>query len=170
MSGRLCWTEGGAAVKTKGLLTALAFVSLALTACVPGVQPLLDEYNALFDSVTERGKEQVAAGKLDWLQDTYDVPVSNTLNLHAPEHCTSYEWRLEPYPGIVPEVPLPQGFDIETFIDKDSRSWLKLDLRKAGFKSGTYLLTSTVERGGRTLTDTSKITVQEAAVAGGGDS
>lgn len=160
-------------MSARGFLAALAFASLAVTACTPGVQPLLDEYNALFGNVTERGQDAGQEGG-GWLQDTYDVPVSNTLNLHAPGNCASYEWKLEPYPGIVPEVPLPEGFDIERWVDLGSRSWLKVDLKKAGIRSGTYLLTSTVVRRGETLTDTSKIIAveEEKPVSGsnGGES
>ena len=154
--------------KTGGFLAALSFVFLAVTACTPGVQPLLDEYNALFgEDVALAGGGGTQEKDGGWLQPTYDVPATNTLNLHAPQHCTDYTWKLEPYPGIVPEVPLPQDFDIEKYIGKDSRSWLRLDLKAAKIKSGTYLLTSTAVRDGQTLKCTSKVTVQEADAASG---
>lgn len=151
-------------MKTKGLLTALAFVSLALTACAPGVQPLLDEYNALFDSVTERGKEQVADDDGN-LQETYDVPNDHTLNLHAPAHCSSYQWKMEADPGF-PDTRMPEGFDINEY--GGATEWLKLDLKKAGFMPGNYVLSYTAERGEQQLTDTCKVLVRLAVSSASG--
>ncbi len=153
MSGRLCWTDGGVAVKTKGLLTALAFVSLALTACAPGVQPLMDEYNALFDSVTERGKEQVAAGKLDWLQNYYEISYTSGVSLHAPEHCSSYKWELQAHPDF-PGSSVPAGFDIEKYSKEGPRHFILEQFKGEGFVSGScYILTCTVELHGEVFTD-----------------
>lgn len=145
-------------MKKRRLLALAAATPWLWAACAPGVQPLLDDYNSMFE-VTLAGQDGGGGNDRDWLQDTYDVSIYNTLNLHAPAHCTSYEWKLEPYPGIDPRVELPQGFDIEKYLDSGSRSWLKLYLKDANITSGTYKLSSTIVRNGETLTDTSKLIV-----------
>lgn len=144
--------------KRRLLAVAAAAAPWLWTACAPGVQPLLDDYNSMFD-VTLAGQDGGGGNDRDWLQDTYDVSVYHTLNLHAPVGCSSYSWKLEPYPGIEPKVELPQDFNIEKYVDTDSRSWLKLYLADAKIKSGAYKLTSTIVRNGETLTDTSKLMV-----------
>lgn len=144
-------------MKKRRLLAVAAAAPWFWTACAPGVQPLLDDYNSMFE-VTLAGQDGSGQESRDWLQDTYDVSKLNTLNLHAPAHCTSYEWKLEPYPGIEPPATLPPGFDIEKYLPH-SRSWLELDLKAANIVTGTYKLTSTIVRNGKTLTDTSKVIV-----------
>ena len=139
-----------------GPLAAAAFAAaLALAGCAPGVQPLLDDYNAMF-YVTLAG----SGGQVNhWLQDHYEVPRDHTLNLHAPAHCTSYSWLLEPDPGFPKEEnKLPDGLDIDRYGGKTSH--LYLNLKEAGFNGGTYYkLTCTVVRGGRTLTDSCKLVI-----------
>lgn len=140
---------------------AIVAAALVLAGCAPGVQPLLDEYNALFGSVTLADGSD---GRQDegWLRDYYDVTITNnTLNLHAPRGWETYTWKLEPYPGMdnLKEEPLPSDFNIEKYIDQDTRSWLKLDLVDAGIKSGTYKLTSTISKGGETLSDWCRIII-----------
>lgn len=140
-------------MKTKGLLTALAFVSLALTACAPGVQPLLDEYNALFDSVTERGQGGIGPHAKDWLYEHYEVGIEGTLNLYAPLGCTSYRWELVPEKGGHGKIP--DKFNIDIYGGKTQH--LYIDLKAAQFEPGYFTLTCTVVLNGETITDEASV-------------
>lgn len=163
MSGRLCWTDGGVAVKTKGLLTALAFVSLALTACAPGVQPLLDEYNALFDSVTLTGG---SGGQEEetWLEDYYEPFENDHFSLPVPEHCSDWDWNMSADPGH-PEDEMPPDFVIDKYVGDNGHLTIGENgatLQDVGFKPGNYIITCTVTRSGRKIIATCKVLIRSA--------
>ena len=148
--------------KTGGFLAALSFVFLAVTACTPGVQPLLDEYNALFgEDVALAGGGGTQEKDGGWFsKESYDVSVYNNLDLHAPAHCSSYQWVLEPDPEF-PNVELPPAFRIEDWL-KNGGSYLNMNMSRAGFKAGTrYILTCTVVSQGKTLTDRCFVVVKK---------
>lgn len=131
----------------------LAMVSLVVTACAPGMQPLLDDYNSLFQ-VTLAGQETVG-GTGDWLADIYELSVGEHLNLHAPEHCSSYKWELREVPGSN-SPPIPQGFD--PVQHGGDTLCFSLHFKTAGFASGGYYeLVCTVEKGGKSMQDSCKI-------------
>lgn len=129
-----------------------AFVSLAVTACAPGMQPLLDDYNSLFQ-VTLAGQE--AAGGGDWLADLYEFSIGGHLNLHAPEHCSSYRWELREVPGSN-SPPIPHGFDPAKH--GGDTLYFSLRFKDVGFAVGGYYeLVCTVVKDGRTMQDSCRI-------------
>ncbi len=141
-------------MKKRRLLAVAAAAPWLWTACAPGVQPLLDDYNSMFE-VTLVGQDG-GGNDRDWLQDHYEVPLTYTLNLHAPAHCTSYEWKLEANPNST-KTKMPDAFDIEKYGGKTH--YLHVDLRVENFQEGSYVLTCTVVRGGETITDSCIITI-----------
>lgn len=144
-------------MKKRRLLALVAATPWLWAACAPGVQPLLDDYNSMFE-VTLAGQDGGGGNDRDWLQDHYRVPLNHTLNLGAPLGGTSYEWKLEPNPNST-NTTMPQSFDIEKYGGKTSH--LHVDLLGEKFQEGSYLLTCTVVRGGETLTDSCIITVEK---------
>ena len=127
-------------------------LSFLLTACAPGVQPLLDDYNALFE-VTLRDQQEMAL-KSDWLPDSITMSYGSTLNLHGPAHCSSYKWELKAVFGE--EGKIPDGFDIGLY--GGTSEHLVLNFKTAGFSSGSvYEVVCTVEQNGQTFSDSCKI-------------
>lgn len=144
-------------VRMRGFWAALALASLAVTACAPGMQPLLDEYNSLFQ-VTPAGQE-AGQDSGDWLEDLYELSLSGVsyaahVSLHAPENCSSYKWELREVPGS--NSPIPQGFDPAQH--GGDTLYFNLDFKAAGFASGGYYeLVCTVEKGGKSMQDSCRI-------------
>ena len=139
----------------RGWTVLIGLACLALAACAPGMQPLLDDYNAMFEVTLAGGGGGEAE---DWLRDTYEVPSHHTLNLQYPYPCSSCSWKLESDPGFPSDNKVPDSFDIGAY--GGSGPHLYLDLKKAGFTAGTYYaLTCTVEKDGKTLTDSCKIVI-----------
>lgn len=142
-------------MRMRGFFSVFALVSVvvAVTACAPGMQPLLDDYNSLFQ-VTLAGQEAADSGG-DWLADLYMFSVGEYLNLHAPEHCSSYKWELREVPGSN-TPPIPQGFDPANH--GGDTLYFSLHFKNAGFASGGfYELVCTVEKGGTSMQDSCMI-------------
>lgn len=138
-------------MKVKIVLVIFVLSSL-LTACAPGVQPLLDDYNALFDVALR--DELLVANKNGWLPDFIDMSYSNTLNLHGPAYCDSYKWELKAVFGE--EGKIPDGFDIGLY--GGASEHLVLNFKKAGFSSGSvYEVVCTVVQNGQIFSDSCKI-------------
>lgn len=142
---------------------AIVAAALVLAGCAPGVQPLLDEYNALFGSVTlaDDGTDKTDHKNVFTL-DQYELSLTSKpdLSLHIGWHNASCQWDLQPDPGF-PDTKLPAGFNINDHLN-DNNTYLALNVKEAGFQAGTrYILTCTVSKGGETLTDKCMILVVE---------
>lgn len=132
-------------------------LSFLLTACAPGVQPLLDDYNALFD-VTLRD-ELLIANKNDWLPNFLDVKIiGHTLDLVAPAGGENYKWSLEPDPAFSAELyPLPMGFVLEDCVQESGRRFV-VNVGEVGFEAGSrYILSCTFEMDSQTISDRCKL-------------
>lgn len=134
------------------MMPVLVAVPLLLTACALGIQPLLDDYNSLFE-VTLRD-EQGSENK-DWLFEHYEVSKLNTLNLYGPLNCSSYKWELVAEAGG--KGKLPNDFDIDTY--GGNTQHLRINLQAAKFEAGYFTLTCTVVFQGEIIVDSCKINV-----------
>lgn len=131
-------------------------LSFLLTACAPGVQPLLDDYNALFE-VTLRD-ELLIANKSDWLPTHMEVAKIATLNLSAPKHCDSYLWDLKPRDT---SGKIPDNFDIKTPENGGTTQNLHINLQKYGFEEGYYTVSCTVVFDGERITKSCAVNIIE---------
>ena len=144
-------------MKRVKFLLVLTLGCLSLIGCVPGIQPMIDDYNAMFDIISV--ETLVDMDRSNWLRDFYEVPSENTLNLGYPYPNSSCTWKLEADPGFSdPQNKLPDGFDIAKH--GGNTSYLKVDLKAAGFVGNTYyILTCTVEVDGKTFVDRCKLVI-----------
>lgn len=136
----------------RGIFSVWILGTLVLTACSPGMQPLLDDYNSLFE-VTLAGQGGTAE-KDWWSRDMYDVEMGSTFCLEIPQEYTNPQWSFVADPKF-PESKVPDGFRIEDQFADDIYHYLVLDVKKCGFVvESRYILSCTAERYGRQFTET----------------
>lgn len=133
---------------------------LLLVGCTPGVQPLIDDYNAMFDITSL--ETLVDMDRTNWWKDLYEEKEGITSNFHAPPNGTQYTWDLKPNPGVsTQESPMPQDFDITKYLQPGNQSHLVIQLTDVlGCTAGAdYILTCTVVLDGKAYTDSCRILI-----------
>ncbi|MBR2363083.1 MAG: hypothetical protein IKA80_10650 [Spirochaetaceae bacterium] len=133
---------------------------LFLVGCAPGVQPLIDDYNAMFDITSL--ETLVDMDRTNWWKDLYEEQVGITSNFHAPPNGTQYTWALKPNPRVsTQESPVPPDFDITKYLQQGDQSHLAIRLTEVlGCTDGDdYILTCTVVLDGKTYTDSCRILI-----------